>query len=45
MSYEIIHRKVDGEKECICGSKLKRTNKGFVCIKQEKLGEPSRREL
>lgn len=44
MAYEIIHQKVNCKRECICGSKIKFTAKGvWVCIKQERTGEPNRR--
>jgi len=37
----ILHRKVHGERKCICGSELKIVGGFFVCKKQYKTKEPN----
>ena len=38
----LLHRKIDGQSKCVCGSKMEFIDGEFVCLKQIKLKEPSK---
>jgi len=37
----LLHRKIDAERKCICGSKMDFYGDGWNCLRQAKLKEPN----